>query len=161
MLSLSSQKALDAADNLYIMGQRTGFAASTLSALTIPLKQNGSSVEDFANAMKFMSRNIETATPQAVQAFTDLGLSVTKLRAMTPEEQFYAIGDALGKVTDQGKLTADAMAIFGRGAQGLIPLLKDADGNLERFITTAKKLSDEDIQRIHEYDDAWILSLNT
>src|SRR5580692_1871587 len=52
------RSAMEGADSLYILSERTGIAASTLSALNIPLQQNGSSVQDLANSMRFMSRNI-------------------------------------------------------------------------------------------------------
>src|SRR5438045_3032675 len=54
-----AKSASEAADNIYIMAQRIGFSGETLSALNVPLKQNGSSVDEFSNSVKFMSRNIE------------------------------------------------------------------------------------------------------
>ena len=154
------KSALEAANSLYILGQRTGIAASTLSALNIPLKQNGSSVEEFANSVKFMSRNIETASPATIKAFDNIGLSITKLRAMTPEEQFYAITTALSKVTDQSKFVADGMAIFGRSFVTLAPLIKESGGNLEEYVKHIKNvgeaLTEDEIKKVHEYDDAWI-----
>jgi hypothetical protein len=155
--------ALNAADNLYIMGQRIGFASSTLSALNIPLKQNGSSVDEFSSSMKFMNRNVELASEgnkELLARFDALHISVTKLKSLTPEQQFFTLADALSKVADQGKFTADGMAIFGRGFASIAPLIKEADGKLADFVETQKKmgnaLTDDEIKKVHEFEDAWI-----
>jgi hypothetical protein len=155
--------ALDAADNLYIMSQRTGIAASTLSALNIPLKQNGSSVDEFASSMKFLSRNIELASEgnkMLITRFDDLGLSVTKLKALSPEQQFYAVAAALAPITDQSRFAADGLTLMGRGAAGLFPIIKETNGKLAEFVQTQKELgnalTDEEIKKVHEYEDAWI-----
>ncbi len=150
-----TKNALEAADNIYIMGQRTGFAADTLSKLNIPLKQGGSSVDEFSNSMKFMSRNIETASPQVIAAFDQLGLSITKLKQLTPEEQFYAIANAMAGIKDQGKFTADGMAIFGRAFASIAPLIKEASGNMAEFIGKMDGLTTEEIDKVHELDDKW------
>lgn len=155
--------ALEAADNIYIMAQRIGFAGDTLSALSIPLQQNGSSVEEFSSSIKFMNRNIELASEgnqELIQRFDALGLSVTKLKQLTPEEQFKEIALALGQVTDQGQLTADSWAILGRGAGGLIPILKETNGNIQEVIDSQKQqgnvLSPEELEKIHAAEDQWI-----
>ena len=109
--------------------------------------------------MKFMNRNIEEAAegnPALISAFNDLGLSVTKLKALTPEEQFYAIANAMSNVTDQGKFTADGMAIMGRGFASIAPLIKAAAGNMGDFVNKMDGLTKEQIAKVHEYDDAWV-----
>jgi hypothetical protein len=158
-----SKGALEAADDLYIMAQRTGIAAETLSALSIPLKQNGSSVDEFSASMKFMSRNIELASQgnqELIAKFDDLGLSVTQLKTLSPQDQFLAISMALGQVTDQGRLTADTMGLFGRAGEGLIPIIKETNGNLQEFIDTQKQLgntlTNDEVAKVHEYEDSWI-----
>ncbi len=150
--------ALEAANNLYIMGQRTGFASDTLSKLNIPLKQNGSSVDEFSSSMKFLSRNIELAAegnPALIGTFDSLGLSVTKLKSLTPEQQFYAVANAMSQVSDQGKFTADGMAIMGRGFASIAPLIKAASGNMEEFVNKMDGLTKEQINEVHELDDRW------
>lgn len=154
-----TKSSLEAANNLYIMGQRTGFATDTLSKLNIPLLQNGSSIDEFSNSMKFLSRNIEMASegnPMLIKAFNDLGLSVTKLKALSPEQQFYAVANAMSQVTDQGKFTADGMAIMGRGFASIAPLIKASAGNMKDFVGQMDGLTKEEIAKVHEIDDKWI-----
>jgi hypothetical protein len=49
---------------------------------------------------------------------------------------------------------------MGRGAAGLIPIIKETGGNIEDFTKKAKALgnalTDEDLKKVHEYEDAWI-----
>jgi hypothetical protein len=157
------KSALESADNLYILSQRTGIAVETFSALNVPLQQNGSNVEEFARAVKFLSSNIELASEGnqvLVRRFDSLGLSVAKLKALSPENQLLAVAQALGQTTDQGQLTANVLELMGRGSAALIPILKESGGNLQEFIEKAKEagntLTAEDVAKVHEYDDAWV-----
>lgn len=157
-----TKSVLESANSIYIMSERVGVAASTLSALNIPLKQNGSSIEEFAGSLRFMNRNIEEAeqgNTKLIGVFNDLGLSVTKLKSLSPEQQFYDIASALGKVTDQGKFTNDVMSLFGRNGIALAPIIKENNGDLAEMVIHTKELgealTDKDIDKVHQFDDAW------
>lgn len=156
--------AFEAADRLNDLSQRTGVAASTLSALNIPLKQSGSSVEEFASSINRMNNFVGEAakgiSKDALKAFDDLGLSVRKLEQLSPEDQFSEIADALSKMGSQSEMTNAGMAIFGRSFATLIPLIKESNGNLDQFIeklkTQGSSLSEEQLKRIDEYGDKWV-----
>ncbi|WP_020471460.1 hypothetical protein [Zavarzinella formosa] len=155
--------ALESADNIYILAERIGFAGETLSALNIPLKQNGSSADEFSSSIKFMSRNIELASEgnqELVQRFDSLGLSVTKLKALTPENQFYAIAKALGGVSDQSQFMASGMALLNRSFASLAPLIRSTGGDIEGMTAKAKAMGDaltqDDLDKVHEFEDNWI-----
>lgn len=159
--------AWNAADRLNDLSQRTGIAASTLSALNIPLKQGGSNVDEFAASINRMNNIIgEAAKGQNVEliaTFDKLGLSITKLRNLSPERQFYTISEALNRIKNQADFTNTGIAIFGRSFSTLAPLIRDADGNLAKFVETAKKtgaaLSEEELARIDKFGDAWTNAL--
>ena len=156
-------RAVEAADRLNDLALRTGFAGSTLSALNIPLKQSGSSVDEFAASINRMNNLIGEAAKgtnqEAVKAFDALGLSVRKLQQLSPEEQFFAIAEALGKIDNQSTMTNAGMAIFGRSFASIIPLIKEAEGNLKDFTDAAKKngdaLTEEELKKIDEWGDRW------
>lgn len=155
--------AFEAADRLNDLSQRTGVAASTLSALNIPLLQGGSNVEEFSASINRMNNMIGEASKggsqELYQTFDKLGLSVQKLMQLSPEEQFYAISRALNEIKNQAEFTNTGMNIFGRSFSSLAPLIRGADGNLSGFVDTAKKagkaLSEEDLKRIDDFGDAW------
>lgn len=158
-----TKSALEAANSLEIFSERTGLSASTLSALNIPLLQSGSSAAELASSMRFLSRNIEQASEgnaTAIQKFDDLGLSVSRLKELTPDQQLFSLAQALGQVSDQSRFTNDLIGLLGRSAQGLGPVIKETGGDLQDMTKHIKEmggsLSDEEIKKVHEYDDAWI-----
>ncbi len=157
------RRAIESADHINDLALRTGFAGSTLSALNIPLKQSGSSLDDFSASINRMNNLIGEAAKgtnqEAVKAFDSLGLSVRKLRQLSPEDQFFAIAQALGKMDDQSTMTNAGMAIFGRSFSSIIPLIKEAGGNLRDFVEKAEAagntLTKEQLDRIDAFGDKW------
>ena len=161
------KQAFAAADHVNDLAQRTGFLGSTLSALDTPLKQGGSNLDEFAasiNRMNAMVGEAAKGTNQdAVKAFDSLGLSVKKLQALSPEQQFYQIAAALGRVGSQAELTEKGMNIFGRSFATLIPIIKDSKGDVAALADEAKRLghalTDDDLKRIDELGDRWTAAL--
>lgn len=161
------KSAFESADRINDLALRTGFAGSSLSALSVPLKQSGSSLEEFSANINRMNNLIGEAAKgtnqEAVRAFDALGLSVKKLAALSPEEQFYAIARALSEVQNQGQQTNAGMAIFGRGFASMLPLIKESRGELRQFTEAAKAsgdaISDEQLKRIDELGDNWVAAI--
>ncbi len=155
--------AFEAADRLNDLSQRTGVAATTLSALNIPLLQGGSNVEEFSASINKMNNMIGEAAKGGSQdlydTFNKLGLSVKTLMQLSPEEQFYAISKSLNEIKNQAEFTNTGMAIFGRSFSSLAPLIRGANGNLADFVDTAKKagnaITDENLQKIDDFGDKW------
>jgi hypothetical protein len=161
------KSAFQSADHLNDLAQRTGFAGSTLSALNIVLRQSGSSVDEFAGSMNRMNNLIGEAAKgtnqAAVDAFNDIGLSVKKLQALSPEEQFYEISQALGSMSNQAAFTNAGMAIFGRSFSNIAPIIKQTSGHMREFTEEQKKmglaLTDEQLKRIDELGDNWVAAI--
>jgi ribosome-binding protein aMBF1 (putative translation factor) len=155
-------RAIEAAGHMQDLSDRIGFAASTLSALEPALAASGASVDDFAASINLMNNTLGEAAKgtnqAAVKAFDDLGLSVRALQRLSPEQQFYAIVQALSQLDNQYQQTEAGRNIFGRGFASLIPLIKEANGNLEQHVQTLKDtkeaLSDDTIARIDAFGDA-------
>ncbi len=155
--------AFMAADRLNDLAQRTGVAASTLSALNIPLLQGGASVEEFAASITRMNNVIGEAAKgnnqQLIDTFNSLGLSIEKLYQLSPEEQFYAIAQALNGVTNQADFTNRGIDIFGRSFATLAPLIKQTGGDLRGFVDDAKAagdaLTEEQLKKIDDFGDKW------
>lgn len=151
------KSALDAADRLGDLALRTGVSVETLSALQIPLKQGGSSLEEFSGAISRLNVNLfDLANNQgAADAVRRLGLSIASLETMTPEQRFFAIARALGQIKDQSELAATGQALFGRSFAALIPLIRQTNGELEAFAEQQKLLTTEDVDAISEWYDTW------
>lgn len=158
-----AKSAVSAADKLNDLSQRTGVAASTLSALNIPLKQGGSSVDEFAASINKMNNMIGEASKgqsqDLIDTFNHLGLSIEKLMQLTPEQQFYEIATALNKIQNQAEFTNTGMAIFGRSFSSIAPLIRQSNGELDKFVANAKAggeaLTEEQLKRIDDFGDKW------
>jgi hypothetical protein len=158
-----AKSAFQAADRLNDLSARTGIAASTLSALNIPLLQGGSSAEEFASSVTRMNNAIGEASKGQSQALIDtfnkLGLSIAELMKLTPEQQFFEIARALNSIQNQAEFTNTGMEIFGRSFATLAPLIRESNGNLADFVEQQKKtgnaLTEEQLAKIDEWGDSW------
>jgi len=155
--------AFTAADHINDLAQRIGFAGSTLSALNIPLLQAGSNLDEFAASAAILNNQVGEAAKgnqEAVQAFDQLGLSVRNLMALSEEDRFYAVADALSRVGDQATRTEAGRNLLGRGFAAMNPILDQTNGNMRGFVEQAKAagdaLTDEQLQRIDEFGDTWV-----
>lgn len=110
------------------MSKRTGFSVETLSSLGYAAKMSGASLEEVGTGIKFMQKNLIDAIQggnETNAAFARLGISVSELMSMSPEDQFQAIGNALNNVKDPAERTQLALAILGRSGTQLLPLASD------------------------------------
>lgn len=115
-------------DAIAKMAKRTGFGVKALSELNYVAKRSGFELGSIEKATKRMSRAIidaERGLETYARVFRDLGLDIADLRAMTPEEQFWAICGALADLEDQTLKTALAQEVFGRAGTELLPMLEE------------------------------------
>lgn len=117
-------------DELDKMRQRTGFSVEALSELRHAADQSGSSIEDLETGIRKMQRELGKAGPLSEEmntALAALGLSASKIQAMSPEQQFDAIAKAIGKVSDPTKRAALAMQFLGKSGTKLLPMIEDME----------------------------------
>jgi hypothetical protein len=117
-------------DELDKMRQRTGFSVEALSELRHAADQSGSSIQDLENGVRKMQRELGKAGPlsrEMEDALSELGLSITELRALSPEEQFDLIAKKVGAVADPTKRAALAMQFFGKSGTKLLPMIEDLE----------------------------------
>ena len=103
---------LSKGDQLDKMSQRIGVSVEGIQKLSQMAKLSGSSMETFEGAITKLQKSLEGAAQGGAaqqQAFQRLGLSITDLKAMSPEDQFLAVSKAMGGLTDQSEKTALAM----------------------------------------------------
>ncbi|HYH68448.1 MAG TPA: hypothetical protein VD866_27390, partial [Urbifossiella sp.] len=155
------KRAIDAAGNIVDLSQQIGFAASSLTALEGRLAASGATLDQFAASVNLMNANIGQAVSgneDLADKFSRLGLSLDDLKTLTPEQQFYAIADALARVETQYEQTELGRAIFGRGFSALIPVIKEGNGALGETVDALKAidegLSEETLNRVDAFGDA-------
>ena len=117
--------------------ERTGIAVDRLVVLQRAFENNGMKAEDLGSIVNKMQKTIESAGVEgsaAADKIGRLGLKVSDLAAMTPDQQFEAIAKAIAKVQDPTEKAADAMQIFGKAGGQTLALFN----NFDEAITGAK-----------------------
>lgn len=108
------------------MSQRTGVGADRLSELAHAAKMSGTDLATVEGGIKKTQKAITEAAAgnkTARATFRELGLSAEQLQYMAPDDQFYAIANALKDIPDPSVRAAKAMEVFGKSGTDLLPLM--------------------------------------
>jgi len=119
-------------DELVHLSEKTGISVESLSELKYVGDQTGISLDQMALAVKGMANFLETArdgSSTAAKALRQLGISVSDLKGLTPEQMFMTLANAIAAVPDPLTRSALAVDIFGRSGTDMLPMLSlGADG---------------------------------
>src|SRR5690606_7203985 len=69
-----------------------------------------------------------------------LGLSVSDLAGLSPDQQFAAIADKIAAIKDPAMRTAAAMDVFGKSGADLIPMMAGGAAGIEQLRQRARDL---------------------
>lgn len=135
---LAFKSAIDGADNMGKMAQKAGVAVEDFSALAYAASLSDVSNEELIASFRYLGRAMEEAEKpgsETAKLFKQLGIT-----AKDPIEAFKQAADGIGKMPEGfAKLNA-AQALFGRGAQQLLPLLNGTKEGLEAATEEAKRM---------------------
>lgn len=125
------------------MNKRTGLSTEAISELGFAAEQEGTNIEELEKAFRKFQQTLGDAkagTKTAVDSLEAIGLSVESLMAMSPDEQFYALAEAMSRVTNEAIRTEAAMGLMGRGGAMLIPLLSKGTQGIDELRRQAREL---------------------
>lgn len=132
------RNAVDAADEMSKLSQRTGIAVKDIAGLQLAFQQSGLSAGEFGDSMARMSRNMV----DNAKAFEAMGVKTRdasgKLRSV--REVLGDVADKFASYEDGAGKVALANEIIGRGADRMIPLLNGGSEALAEFDATAQRL---------------------
>lgn len=120
-------------DKMITVNQRTAIATGSLQALNHMAKMSGTDFDSVANAVTKMSVGINKGD----DSFKKLGLSLSQLKAMSPDEAFAKVGAAVGSIEDPMQRASAAVAIFGKSGAELLPMFAS---NMEEARQKAEEL---------------------
>jgi len=126
--------ALDMGGRLNDLADRTGIAVDKVLLLERAFQNAGvgaDSLGPIINKMQKALVDAEDGTSKAAYAFADLGLSLSQLQGMTPEEQLKTIGKAIAAIPDPAQRAATAMEIFGKSGGALNQVFANFDDEIE------------------------------
>lgn len=127
-VALYAKSVYDAANALQDLSDKTGVSVSFLSNLEGAVIKSGGTIETASNAIFIMSSNIGEAAKgneALAETFKQLGINVSELTSLTPEEQFIRISNAIGALGTNYEKAEAARAVFGRGAKELLPIINE------------------------------------
>lgn len=160
-LGLLVDKYSEAGDEIAKMSKRTGFGAESLSELKYAAGMSGASLDDLETATKKMSKAIidaDSGSKAMIDNFDALGLNVTAIRDMAPEEQFWTIAYALADMEDQTLKTTLAQDLFGKSGTNMLPLLAEGQAGIASLRQEAHELnvvySDESAAAAEKFQDS-------
>jgi len=130
-------------DTLGKMSDRLGMTTEALGGLEYAAKLTDVASELLTGSITKMQRAIAEGIhggKEQMESFKRLGLSLGNLAGMKTEEQFYAIVDALSKITNPAERAAMAMRVFGKSAPGMLPLIISGAQEIRNAVVEAKEL---------------------
>lgn len=114
-LAVLIKGSIDSADQLSKLSDRLGATVEGLSRMEFAAERSGVAFGQMTTALQRQTRRIAEAsqgTGEAVKALQELGLSVEKLRQLTPEQQFLVLADSLSGVANAGDRVRLAMKFW-------------------------------------------------
>jgi hypothetical protein len=137
-LGALGKRAIDAADNLNDLSQRTGVGVENLSRFGAAAADSGSNVEEVAKAMSKLQRGLVDPTSKASEAMKSLGISSVdasgKIRGA--DQIMFDLADRLSRIEDPAKKAQLAFDLFGKSGVNLIPMLNQGRAGLEQYSAT-------------------------
>lgn len=135
---------LDSGTSIARASQITGASVQTLSVFRKTAEDLGVSTEAVDKGFVKLSKSIlafEQGNAQAVQSFTQLGISQKDFAGLNTDQKIKLVTDRLGAMADGTTKAALAQQLLGRGGAELIPVLNDLAGEgFEKARASAEKL---------------------
>lgn len=125
------------------LSKRTGISADVIQGYSLAANQSGVSLETFAKAVQKLTINLgeaQTGNQTAVKSFADLGLSVTDLSRLRPEQAFEQVAAAIAKLPNPALQAAAAVSVFGKSGVELTPIFQEGATYLQQMVAEAKRL---------------------
>jgi hypothetical protein len=150
-------------DTLNDFSARTGIGVEALQGYSLAAKLAGVDTEQFGAAVQKLAVNIGKATPGDAldKSLRAINLSVVELRALSPEDQFSAIGNAISELPTAADRAAAAVEIFGKQGAALAPLFREGAASLEELKARAERLgiivSETQVNNVADMNDAFDL----
>lgn len=131
------------------LSQRTGISVQALTELDYALSQSNSDIGALETGIKGMQKALEGVNEDGEETkdiFSQLALSVSELKSMSPDMQFEKIADAISQLPSASERTAAALKVFGKAGTGLLPAMLDGAKGI-------KELRDQAIAMGVTFDD--------
>jgi hypothetical protein len=159
MVALTKQ-SLANIDALTKQARAIGLTTQAFQKMTMVAGEAGVESGKLADLLGKMQKNFDElrqGTQTQVEAFGRLGVSITDLQDLAPDEQFAKIATALDGIKDPAEKTALAMEVFGKSGRAAINMLSgysakaaEAAAFQNRFGIAVSQVAAEDVERAND-----------
>jgi hypothetical protein len=132
-----------AGDEMWRLSKTTGVAVEALSSLKFAANESSVETENLAKAFPKMAKFMEEAAhggKEQIETLQQLGLRMADLRAMTPDEQFRAMAEAISRIQNPTLRVAAALKVFGKSGAELLPMFAAGRAGIEAYEEEARNL---------------------
>jgi hypothetical protein len=130
-------------DEVNKASQRIGVGVEQLAGLKYAAEQSGAGLETLEGGFRRMSRVINDAKDglgEAQRTLESLGVTLSDLQGLRPDQQFKLMADRLSRVSDATTKAALAQELFGRSGTQLLPLIRDGARGIEELEQRQRRL---------------------
>lgn len=144
-------EAFAAAGKVDDLSAKTGLSAKTIQQMDFVAQQNSETLESMTDASYRLGVRIAGGSDSVAAAYDKLGLSITAIQQMDPDEQWNATVVALGKVEDATERNRLGTEIFGKSFAGIAA---SVGSNYAQMAADANASSDAQIRALAAAGDA-------
>ncbi len=151
------------ADDIVDWSIKLGISTDAVQELSYVANQFDLDISSMGAAIRgqidFLSQ-IAAGSEPAIDSLNKLGLSYQQLQGLNPEQQFWAIADAIGNLGSVQEQTQAATDIWGSTVgQSLLPMLADGQTGVQalrdRFQELGITLSEDQLTTLTDLDTSW------
>ena len=133
-----AKEAIDLADDMRNLSQKTGVSIQTLSQFKVAAELSGATLEGVAKGLNSLNKNMiaaATGTEAAAAAFKTIGVATTDVQGnlRSTDQVFLDIADRFATLRDGPEKAALAIKVFGKAGVDLIPILNLGSEEIQRF----------------------------
>jgi hypothetical protein len=143
--------ALESAGQIADMSKRLGISAQAVQGFQFAAEQSGTTIDAFGTAINKLNIHLAEGNKSTIGALEGLGLELTKLRQMKPEDAFLAVADALAEISDPMERARLGAELLGKGFADISPAIQN---DLRKIAASASKMSDETVEALDKAGDA-------
>ena len=148
--------AIDKGDQLQDLANRFGISASALQKVGNAASLSGAGVEDVASAMNKLAVNAGKAIggdDAMIASFEKLGLTVSDLQGMSPQDLFFKLSEAVAGANDPLEAFAQAQEVAGKSVGALMETLRMGPDAIQQMGQGMGTWSDDTIAQLAAASD--------
>jgi hypothetical protein len=146
---------LDTAGNIGDLSEAIGISTDAVQDFKFAAEHAGSTIDVVGKAIFNLNKGIGQGRGLA-PALDAIGLEFDKIRAMSPEDRFRAVAEALSQTTDQAQRDAIGQQLLGKAYFDLAPAIQEGIDKMR----DANKMSKDALATLHWFGDE-IVSVGT